>query len=99
MLAIGRGIASSPQLLLLDEPSMGLAPAIADLIFDRITALHREDGVTLLLVAVLLVVVGAAFIFLPSLQRNFNAGFGPDWECTPQGQGGPTCIKKIGRQN
>jgi branched-chain amino acid transport system ATP-binding protein len=50
MLAIGRGIASSPQLLLLDEPSMGLAPAIADLIFDRITALHREDGITLLLV-------------------------------------------------
>ena len=42
MLAIGRGIASSPQLLLLDEPSMGLAPAIADLIFDRITALHRK---------------------------------------------------------
>src|ERR1700745_3333452 len=38
------------SLLLLDEPSMGLAPAIADLIFDRITALHREDGVTLLLV-------------------------------------------------
>ncbi len=50
MLAIGRGIASSPQLLLLDEPSMGLAPAIADLIFDRIAALHKEDGVTLLLV-------------------------------------------------
>ena len=50
MLAIGRGIASSPQLLLLDEPSMGLAPAIADLIFDRIAALHREDRVTLLLV-------------------------------------------------
>src|SRR4029077_10210940 len=35
-LGIGLGIASSPQLLLLDEPSMGLAPAIADLIFDRI---------------------------------------------------------------
>ena len=34
MLAIGRGIASSPRLLLLDEPSMGLAPTIADLIFD-----------------------------------------------------------------
>ena len=50
MLAIGRGIASAPRLLLLDEPSMGLAPAIADLIFDRIAALHREDGVTLLLV-------------------------------------------------
>src|SRR5580704_8300075 len=50
MLAIGRGIASAPRLLLLDEPSMGLAPAIADLIFDRIAALHREDGVTLILV-------------------------------------------------
>ena len=50
MLTIGRGIASSPQLLLLDEPSMGLAPAITDLIFDRIASLHREDGVTLLLV-------------------------------------------------
>ena len=50
MVAIGRGSASSPRLLLLDEPSMGLAPAIADLIFDRIAALHREDGVTLILV-------------------------------------------------
>src|SRR5947207_6915235 len=50
MLAIGRGIASSPRLLLLDEPSMGLAPTIADLIFDRIAALHQEDRVTLLLV-------------------------------------------------
>ena len=50
MLAIGRGIASSPRLLLLDEPSMGLAPAIADLIFERIAALHQEDKVTLILV-------------------------------------------------
>ena len=54
---------------------------------------------TLLLMAMLLVVLGAAFIFLPSLQRNFNAGFGPEWECTHQAQGGPTCIKKISRQN
>ena len=50
MVAIGRGIASAPRLLLLDEPSMGLAPAVADLIFDRIAALHREDRVTLILV-------------------------------------------------
>ena len=50
MLAIGRGIASSPQMLLLDEPSMGLAPAVADLIFDRIAALNRDDRITLLLV-------------------------------------------------
>jgi len=50
MLAIGRGIASAPRLLLLDEPSMGLAPAVADMIFDRISTLHRDDRVTLLLV-------------------------------------------------
>jgi branched-chain amino acid transport system ATP-binding protein len=50
MLAIGRGLACAPKLLMLDEPSMGLAPAIADLIFDRISQIHREDGMTILLV-------------------------------------------------
>ena len=49
MLAIGRGIASSPRLLMLDEPSMGLAPMVADLIFERIAELHR-DGLAILLV-------------------------------------------------
>jgi branched-chain amino acid transport system ATP-binding protein len=49
MLAIGRGIASSPRLLMMDEPSMGLAPLVADLIFERIAELHR-DGLTILLV-------------------------------------------------
>ena len=50
MLAIGRGLASAPKLLMLDEPSMGLAPAIADMIFDRVSQIHREDGLTILLV-------------------------------------------------
>ena len=50
MLAIGRGLASAPQLLMLDEPSMGLAPAVADMIFERISQIHREDGLTILLV-------------------------------------------------
>ena len=50
MLAIGRGLASSPKLLLLDEPSMGLAPTIADAIFERIQEIHRKDGVSILLV-------------------------------------------------
>jgi branched-chain amino acid transport system ATP-binding protein len=50
MLAIGRGLASSPRLLLLDEPSMGLAPMLADLIFDRIEEIHRQSGLTVLLV-------------------------------------------------
>jgi branched-chain amino acid transport system ATP-binding protein len=50
MLAIGRGLASSPRLLMLDEPSMGLAPAIADLIFDRVAVLHGEEKLTIVLV-------------------------------------------------
>ena len=50
MLAIGRGLASAPKLLMLDEPSMGLAPAIADTIFERVSQIHREDGLTILLV-------------------------------------------------
>src|SRR5207244_10568576 len=36
MLAIGRGLASSPTLLMLDEPSMGLAPTTADFLFERL---------------------------------------------------------------
>jgi branched-chain amino acid transport system ATP-binding protein len=50
MLAIGRGLACAPRLLMLDEPSMGLAPSVADMIFERISQIHREDGVTILLV-------------------------------------------------
>ena len=50
MLAIGRGLASAPELLMLDEPSMGLAPAVVDLIFERIGQIHRERGLTILLV-------------------------------------------------
>jgi len=50
MLAIGRGLASSPKLLMLDEPSMGLAPAIADFIFDRLIEIRRQSSLTILLV-------------------------------------------------
>jgi branched-chain amino acid transport system ATP-binding protein len=50
MLAIGRGLASAPELLLLDEPSMGLAPAVVDAIFERIHQIHRDHGLTILLV-------------------------------------------------
>jgi len=50
MLAIGRALASRPRLLMLDEPSMGLSPVMADTIFDAIRELHRTDGMTVLLV-------------------------------------------------
>ena len=49
MLAIGRSIMSSPRLLLLDEPSMGLAPVLVETIFDTIEAINKE-GTTVLLV-------------------------------------------------
>lgn len=49
MLAIGRAIMSKPKLLLIDEPSMGLAPIIKDSVFERIKEIQRS-GVTILLV-------------------------------------------------
>ncbi len=49
MLAMGRALMSAPRTLLLDEPSMGLAPQIVDQIFDTIVAINRT-GVTVLLV-------------------------------------------------
>ena len=49
MLAMGRALMSHPKLLMLDEPSMGLAPILVDQIFDIIKALH-DDGTTILLV-------------------------------------------------
>ncbi len=49
MVAMGRAILSKPKLLLLDEPSMGLAPIIVQQIFDIIQTVHNE-GVTILLV-------------------------------------------------
>jgi len=49
MLAMGRGLMARPRLLMLDEPSMGLAPVIVDLIFETIKKLN-EEGKTILLV-------------------------------------------------
>lgn len=50
MLAIGRGLMSRPKLLMLDEPSMGLAPIIVDDIFGSIQELNKTKGLTVLLV-------------------------------------------------
>ena len=48
MVAIGRGLMTGPRLLLLDEPSMGLAPAIADTIFDRVQEIAASGVATVL---------------------------------------------------
>lgn len=49
MLAIGRGLMAKPKLLMLDEPSLGLAPAIVDEMFHTVESINR-DGVSILLV-------------------------------------------------
>ena len=50
MLAIGRGLMARPKLLLLDEPSLGLAPIIVSKIFETIRRINKENGTTLLIV-------------------------------------------------
>ncbi len=50
MLAIGRGLVSKPKILLLDEPSLGLAPILVQEIFQVIKQIHAEEKVTILLV-------------------------------------------------
>jgi ABC-type branched-subunit amino acid transport system ATPase component len=49
MVALGRALMLDPQMLLLDEPSAGLAPLVVDMIFNRIQAI-REQGVTFLII-------------------------------------------------
>jgi branched-chain amino acid transport system ATP-binding protein len=50
MLAIGRGLIARPELLLLDEPSLGLAPLVVEQIFQTLSDLQEKTGMTILLV-------------------------------------------------
>jgi branched-chain amino acid transport system ATP-binding protein len=50
MLAIGRGLMSAPRLLLLDEPSLGLAPLLIKRVFERLVTIKQETGLAIILV-------------------------------------------------
>jgi len=50
MLAVGRALMSKPKILMLDEPSLGLAPIVISLMFETIVRLNKELGLTILLV-------------------------------------------------
>ena len=50
MLAIGRALMGRPRCLMLDEPSLGIAPLLVETIFERLLSLNRERGMTMLLV-------------------------------------------------
>jgi branched-chain amino acid transport system ATP-binding protein len=79
MLAIGRGLMSNPKMLLLDEPSMGLAPNLVDRVFNFILKLNHEEGLTVLLAEqnaykALSVSIRAYILESGSLVTSGNAG-------------------------
>ena len=66
MLSIGRALMSRPRVLLLDEPSLGLAPSIVETVFEIIARLNREERLTVLLVeqnaSMALSIVSSAYV-------------------------------------
>jgi branched-chain amino acid transport system ATP-binding protein len=66
MLAIGRALMGRPSLLMLDEPSLGLAPIVIEQVFDRIVELNKRTGLAVLLVeqnsAMALEIASRAFV-------------------------------------
>ncbi|MGE5508853.1 MAG: ABC transporter ATP-binding protein [Chitinophagales bacterium] len=79
MLAIARGLMGRPKLLLLDEPSLGLAPIIVDRIFERLEEIRRK-GVTILLVEqnARRALTACDYLFVITLGRVVLEGAGQD---------------------
>ena len=70
MLAVGRALMAGPKILMLDEPSLGLAPIVVDEMFDKFKQINRELGVTIL------VVEQNAFIALDAAKRGYIISLG-----------------------
>ena len=54
-----------------------------------------EQHKAVIFAAVLIAAALVAYVLFPIKNDGTANGFGPDWECTHQGQGGPTCVKKV----
>src|SRR5579859_4787376 len=87
MLALGRALMSEPQLLMLDEPSLGLAPTVVEALYDTLKALHR-DGLTLLLAeqSIPLALEIADYAYVLQTGRTVLDGAAEDLENDPQVQ-------------
>jgi branched-chain amino acid transport system ATP-binding protein len=87
MLALGRALMSEPRLLMLDEPSLGLAPAIVEALYDTLYRLH-EEGLTLLLAeqSIPLALEIADYAYVLQTGRTVLEGKAADLENDPQVQ-------------
>ncbi|MGP0091603.1 MAG: ABC transporter ATP-binding protein [Xanthobacteraceae bacterium] len=87
MLALGRALMSEPKLLMLDEPSLGLAPAVVEMLYEKLAQLHR-DGLTLLLAeqSVPLALEIADYAYVLQTGRAVLEGTARDLQTNPQVQ-------------
>jgi branched-chain amino acid transport system ATP-binding protein len=87
MLALGRALMSEPKLLMLDEPSLGLAPAVVEMLYEKLAQLHRE-GLTLLLAeqSVPLALEIADYAYVLQTGRAVLEGAARDLQSNPQMQ-------------